>query len=56
MTTEPDAPQVPSDAPQVSSGPPPAEQLQRRLVQDVRAYEVDPPAPDRAAQEQSGRE
>lgn len=43
MTTpEPDA-----APPQDPSEPTPAERLQRRLVQDVKAYEVDPPAPDR---------
>ena len=30
-----------------SSTESPAEQLQRKLVQDVAAYEVDPPAPER---------
>ena len=49
MTTPDDSSQIPSDAT-------PAEQLQRKLVQDVKAYEVDPPAPDRAAHEDPGRE
>jgi hypothetical protein len=33
----------------------PGEQMARRLVQDVQAYEVDPPAPARAGQD-TGRD
>ena len=54
MTEPTDAPQPPADASPGEDAREPADSPQRRLVETVAAYEVDPPAPARAREEQPG--
>ena len=55
MTEQSDAPQQPADASPPDDAREPADSPQRRLVETVAAYEVDPPAPARVREEQPGK-
>ena len=54
MTEPTDAPQPPADGSEPDDAREPADSPQRRLVETVAAYEVDPPAPARVREEQPG--
>ena len=53
MTEPTDAPQPPEQQP-ADDAREPADSAQRRLVETVAAFEVDPPAPTRAREEEPG--